>query len=289
MGRFYRSVWISDVHLSVHDARADLVYSFLNRIKCDHLYLVGDLIDVWSLRNRWHWPREYNEVIHKLLKRSRKGAHVVYIPGNHDEFFRNFVGYRFGDVEIRANAIHTTADGRRFLVLHGDEFDIIVRYRRTLSLLANWAYGRLLTLNRMVNAVRRFFGWPYWSMSTAIARKVQHAVKHLADFEELLVAEARRQRVDGVICGHTHRPALRDHDGVWYCNTGDWLENCTALVEHEDGRMELLWWKEELAAATEQVDPQDAAPTLTAAQRPVRRFWTRRPAAARQPVNLPID
>ncbi len=242
---FYRSVWISDVHLCTKDSQADLLYRFLDSIRCDYLYLVGDIIDVWSLRNRWHWPNQYNEVVHKLLKRSRKGAKVVYIPGNHDEFFRGFVGYRFGDVKIMSHAFHKTADGRRFLVIHGDEFDTIVRYRPWLSHLASWAYGHLITLNRAVNAVRRWFGKPYWSLSGAIKRKVKQAVKHLHDYEDLLTREAKRRNVDGIICGHNHQPAMREMGGILYCNTGDWVENCTALVESPTGELRLVWFRDE--------------------------------------------
>ncbi|MBN1513089.1 MAG: UDP-2,3-diacylglucosamine diphosphatase [Phycisphaerae bacterium] len=243
--RFYRSVWISDAHLCSKDARADLLYTFLDSIKVDYLYLVGDIVDVWALRQKWHWPPQYNEVIHKLLKRSRKGARVFYIPGNHDDFFRSFVGYQFGDVRIVSDRIHETADGRRFLVLHGDEFDSIVLYRRWLSHLGSWAYRYLIAINRMVNWVRRLLGRPYWSLSGAIKRKVQSAVKHLTSFEQLLTAEARHRRVDGVICGHTHQPAIHEIEGILYCNTGDWIESCTALVEHADGRIELVWWAKE--------------------------------------------
>jgi UDP-2,3-diacylglucosamine pyrophosphatase LpxH len=243
---FYRSVWISDVHLATRDCQSEMVYSFLDSIKCDHLYLVGDIIDMWALKKRWFWPAQYNEVIHKLLKRSRKGAHVYLIPGNHDEFFRDFVGYEFGAVEIVAHAIHETVDGRRFLVIHGDEFDTVVRYHTWLSRLESVAYGYLIMLNRVVNAFRRRMGKPYWSLSGAIKRKVKQAVKYLTHFEELLTREAKRLKVDGVICGHIHQPAMREMDGILYCNTGDWVENCTAIVEHEDGRLDLLWWHKEL-------------------------------------------
>lgn len=246
MKTFYRSVWISDVHLSTKDARADMVYSFLNSIKVDYLYLVGDIIDVWALRKKWHWPNQYNEVVHKILKRSRKGARVFFIPGNHDEFFRQFVGMRFGQVKVVAQAVHQTADGRRLLVLHGDEFDTIVRYHLWMSHLGSWAYRYLIAVNRLVNWVRRLFGLPYYSLSGAIKRRVQAAVKHLTHFEEMVVREARREQADGVICGHTHQPAMQELDGILYCNTGDWVEHCTALVEHEDGRIELLHWPSEL-------------------------------------------
>jgi UDP-2,3-diacylglucosamine pyrophosphatase LpxH len=243
---FYRSVWISDIHLGTKDCQSEMLYNFLDSIKVDYLYLVGDIIDMWSIKRKWHWPKQYNEVIHKLLKRSRKGAKVFLIPGNHDEFFRDFVGYQFGDVQIVDRACHETADGRRFLVLHGDEFDTVILYRPWLSHLASWAYNHLILLNRMVNAVRRRFGKPYWSLSGAIKRKVKQAVKYLTNFEDLMTTEANRQKVDGVICGHVHQPALRTIKGVTYCNTGDWIENCTALAEKEDGSLEIIWWHREM-------------------------------------------
>ncbi len=246
--RSYRSVWISDVHLCTKDCQTNLLYSFLDSIKCDYLYLVGDIIDMWALKKRWHWPNQYNEVVHKLLKRSRKGAKVLFIPGNHDDFFRAFVGYRFGEVEIVSKAHHMTADGRRFLVLHGDEFDTVVLYHNWLSRLGSWAYEYLIVVNRIVNAVRRRLNKPYWSLSGAIKRKVKQAVKYLTNFEDLLAHEAKRQRLDGVICGHIHQPAIQEMQGILYCNTGDWVENCTALVEHADGRLELIWWHQETDA-----------------------------------------
>jgi len=245
MKTFYRSVWISDVHLCTRDCQAEQLYDFLGSIRCDYLYLVGDIIDVEALRKRWWWPAQYNEVVHKLLKRARKGAKVVFIPGNHDVFFRDFIGYQFGDIEIRDRAIHTTADGRRFLVIHGDQFDALVMYHGWVSHLGSWAYGYLTLVNRVVNRLRRWFGLPYWSMSGAIKRKVKHAVRFINKFEVLLVQEAKRIGVDGVICGHVHQPAMHDLGGLRYCNSGDWIENCTAVVEHENGELEILWWHRE--------------------------------------------
>lgn len=245
--RLYRSVWISDVHLCTRDVQVDMLYNFLDSIKVDYLYLVGDIIDVWSLQKKWFWPNQYNEIIHKLLKRSRKGARVFYIPGNHDEMFRNFVGYRFGEVTIVSRIFHKTADGRRFLVMHGDEFDAAVRYK-WLPRLGAWAYHYLTFINRMFNLVRRWMGKPYWSLSGAVKRKVKSAVRFVSKFEDVMVEQAREHKVDGVICGHIHQPVLRELDGgLLYCNTGDWIENCTALVEHHDGRLELLWWHDEVA------------------------------------------
>ena len=259
MKRFYRSVWISDVHLCTKDSQVELLYDFLDSIKCDYLYLVGDMIDVWALRKKWHWPNQYNEVVHKLLKRSRKGARVFYIPGNHDDFFRDFVGYEFGAVRIVSHAYHRTADGRRLLVLHGDEFDTVVRHHLWLSHLGSWIYRYVIGLNRMINAVRRLLGRPGWSLSGAIKRKVQQAVKHLANFEDLLIHEAKRQQVDGLVCGHTHQTDFRTVEGILYCNTGDWIESCSALVEHPDGSLEIIRWREELERAAQTPEPAAVA------------------------------
>ncbi|MCB9850983.1 MAG: UDP-2,3-diacylglucosamine diphosphatase [Phycisphaerales bacterium] len=281
MSTFYRSVWISDLHLASLESQAQLVHSFLDQMKCDYLYLVGDIIDVWTLRKKWYWPKLYNEVMHKLLKRSRKGAKIVYIPGNHDEFFRSFVGFTFGDIEVKTRDIHTTADGKRLLVTHGDEFDAVVRHRRAFSLLCNGAHQHLIRLNHVVNFIRRLFGLREWRLSVAVARKMQNAFRHLKNYEDLLVEEALRNEVDGVVCGHSHRPALLERDGILYCNCGDWTENCTALVEHTDGRLELLNWRDIIAAQSTEED--DTAPP--AAPR-FRRFMPRRTQAPTIPSTI---
>jgi len=261
MKTFYRSVWISDVHLCTRDCQSEMLYTFLDSIKCDYLYLVGDIVDFWALRRRWLWPAQYNEVMHKLLKRARKGAKVIYIPGNHDEFLRDFVGYRFGDIEIARDAVHVTADGRRLLVIHGDEFDAVVIYHNWLAHLGSWAYGYLIYLNRWYNAVRRRLGWPYWSLSGAIKRRVKRAIEFLSRFESAVIQEAQRRGVDGVVCGHVHQPAMRTTDGILYCNTGDWIENCTALVESEEGELRLIWWHSQIDNRC-----QDMASTVTLPQ-----------------------
>ncbi|MCO6435849.1 MAG: UDP-2,3-diacylglucosamine diphosphatase [Phycisphaerae bacterium] len=262
MKQYYRSVWISDLHLGNRDSQVDAIYSFLDSIHCDYLYLVGDIVDLWSLKRRWFWPKLYNEVLHKVLKRSRRGAKVIFIPGNHDEFFRDFVGYRFGDVEIRSQAIHETVDGKRLLVVHGDEFDAIVVYHKWLSKLGAWAYDYLIALNRWVNAFRRVLGMPYWSLSGAAKRRVKQAVKYVTNFEKVLSEKARREGVDGVICGHIHQPALRDADGVLYGNSGDWVENCTALVENEFGELELIWWRSRMDVRCVDMADAVALPTI---------------------------
>lgn len=265
--RHYRSVWVSDVHLCTKDCQAEALYAFLDGLRCDYLYLVGDIIDIWALQRRWHWPKQYNEVLHKLLKRSRKGSKVTFIPGNHDDLFRNFIGYTFGDVEILEHTYHETADGRKFLVLHGDEFDTVVQYHTWLSKAGSMAYRYLIMLNRLVNTVRRAFGWPYWSLSGVVKRRVKQAVNFMTRYEEILTREAKRQEVDGVICGHIHDPKIIERDGILYCNTGDWVENCSALVEHEDGTLEIVYWHEELAeherSQREAAVPTNATPTLS--------------------------
>ena len=239
---YYRAVWISDAHLCSRDCQAECLLSFLKRTKCDYLYLVGDIFDVWQLKRRWFWPQTFNNVIHKILGKARKGARVIYIPGNHDECFRDYAGTNFGGVEIVRNAIHTTRTGRKFLVLHGDEFDVVVQCNKGLAVLGSAAYDYLIYLNRAINAVRRRFDLPYWSLAACLKHKVKNAVKYVGSFEHAVVREARKNGVDGVICGHIHQPTIKDIDGVTYCNTGDWVENCTALVENEKGELELIHW-----------------------------------------------
>lgn len=246
----FRTIWISDFHLGTKRARADLLLDFLKHTESDTLYLVGDIIDSWSLKKHWYWDQSHNDVIQKLLRKARKGTRVIYIPGNHDENFRDFVGLRFGRVAVLQDAIHITADRKRYLVLHGDEFDGVVRYAKWLSLLGDWAYERAMDLNRVVNMVRRRLGLPYWSLSAFLKRKVKHAVQFISSFETALVREARKRGADGVVCGHIHTPQIETIGGIHYCNDGDWVESCSALVEHFDGRMELINWTEPARSAT---------------------------------------
>ena len=259
----YRSIWISDVHLASRDCRADYLLSFLKHNKSDYLYLVGDFIDVWQLKRRWYWPQALNNVIQKVLARAKKGAKVIYIPGNHDECLRDFSGAQFGGVQISKQAIHVTADGRRFLVLHGDEFDAIVQHNRWMALLGDAAYGYLIWVNCMFNYMRRKLNMPYWSLSGYIKGRVKNAVRFVGAYEDAVVHFARKHNVDGVICGHIHQPAMKPLHGIEYCNTGDWIENCTALVEHHDGRMALVHWAKEwpdmtVGVASEVADDEDA-------------------------------
>jgi UDP-2,3-diacylglucosamine pyrophosphatase LpxH len=240
----YRSIWISDVHLGTRGCNSGLLLDFLRSTESDYLYLVGDIVDIWRIRRAWYWRQEHNDVVQKLLRKARKGTRVIYIPGNHDENFRDFAGHRFGRVAVLPEATHIAADGRRFLVLHGDQFDAVVTYARWLAYVGDRAYNFALSANVWFNVLRRRLGFPYWSLSAYLKHKVKNAVEYIGNYEKAVVAEARRRGVDGVICGHIHCAEIRSIDGVLYCNDGDWVESCTALVEHHDGRLELLRWAE---------------------------------------------
>ena len=242
--RTYRSIWISDVHLGTKGCKADFLLEFLRISHSDYLYLVGDIIDGWRLKRGWFWPQSHNDVVQKLLRKARKGTHVVYVPGNHDEFARDYVGQSFGSVEVVAEAIHHTKDGRRLLVVHGDAFDGVVRYARWLAVLGDQAYTVALALNHWLNLARRRMGYPYWSLSAYLKHKVKNAVKYIGDYETAVVDEARSRGVDGVVCGHIHHAEMRLENGCLYANCGDWVESCSALVEHNDGRFEIIRWAE---------------------------------------------
>jgi len=246
--RHYRTIWISDIHLGTRGCNADLLLDFLDHVDSDTLYLAGDIIDGWRLKRRYYWPERHNAVIRRVMKRAKRGTRVIYIPGNHDEMFRQFAGMNFGGVEIRKKALHVTADGRRLLVLHGDEFDAVVMGAKWLAFLGDAAYQLLLGMNGTINWIRRHFDLPYWSLSKHAKQKVKNAVEFISRFEEAVAHEALTKNVDGVVCGHIHTAEVRQFGDVIYYNDGDWVEGCTALVEHFDGRMEILHWAEEVAA-----------------------------------------
>ncbi len=254
--RTYRTLFISDVHLGTRGCQAEMFLDFLRHFEAETIYLVGDIVDCWRLRRGWYWPQEHNDVVQKLLRKARKGARIVYVPGNHDEVLRDYTGTHFGGIEVVRRAVHETADGRRFLIIHGDEFDVVVRYAKWLALLGDWAYVVALGFNTYFNLARRKFGFGYWSLSAWLKLKVKNAVNFIGEFEQALVAEAKRSGVDGVVCGHIHHSANRDMGGVEYVNCGDWVESCTAVVEHHDGRLEVINWPELIKAKT--VSLQDA-------------------------------
>jgi UDP-2,3-diacylglucosamine pyrophosphatase LpxH len=237
----YRTIWISDLHLGIRESKTEFLLDFLRCNRADRYYLVGDVVDGWALQRSWYWPDAHNDVIQALLDIARR-TDVTYIPGNHDEAARRFPGIRLGGIDIRKQATHTTADGRRFLILHGDEFDGVIRHARWLSKVGAWAYIGTLKLNRYVNRVRRWLSMPYWSVSAYLKQRTKRAVQFIADFEHAVARRAQTKDVDGVVCGHIHQPEMRSIDGVQYVNTGDWVESCTALVEHHDGRLEIVRW-----------------------------------------------
>lgn len=240
--RKYRTVFISDVHLGTKGCQAELLLDFIRHIECDTLYLVGDIVDGWKLRSGWHWPQAHNDVVQKILRMARKGVRVIYVPGNHDDRIRDFIGVHFGGVVVARDAIHETADGRRFLVLHGDEFDGVVQHAKWLAFVGDYAYRVLIAANTLFNRARRRLGFGYWSLSAFLKTRVKNALQFVENFEAAVAGEARRRGVDGVICGHIHKAEMRDIDGIAYINDGDWVESCSALVEHEDGRLEILEW-----------------------------------------------
>ncbi len=238
----YRSLFISDVHLGSRGCQAKYLLDFLQTTQCKQLYLVGDIVDVWEMRNGIYWPEAHNAVVREVLEKARSGTEVIYIPGNHDELLRAHLGAEFGAVLIRDEVIHECANGERFLVLHGDRFDGVVQQSRWLAQLGASAYDNLLALNGLLNRIRRQLGLRYWSLAGYLKQRVKHAVQYIGNFETALALEAQRIGVNGMICGHIHHAEMREIGATLYCNCGDWVESCTALVEHHDGRLELVRW-----------------------------------------------
>ncbi len=238
-----RAVFISDLHLGTPGCQAEALLDFLRTHPSDFLYLVGDIVDGWQLRRRWYWPQSHNDVVQKLLRRARKGCRVVFVPGNHDEFARAFIGHQFGGIEVMQDAVHTTADGRSLWVMHGDYFDGVVQCAKWLAYLGDNLYEFTLRVNRHLNTLRARLGMPYWSLSAYLKHRVKTALNYVMDFEVAVAHEAKRRGHHGVVCGHIHRAEMREIDGTLYCNDGDWVESRTALVEHLDGRLKLVHWR----------------------------------------------
>jgi UDP-2,3-diacylglucosamine pyrophosphatase LpxH len=246
----YRTVWISDLHLGTRGCNAQGLLDFLRQTECERLYLVGDIVDLWRLRRDHYWPQSHNDVVQKILRKARKGADVVLIPGNHDEFGRHFTGV-YGKVVVKQRDVYTTAAGRRLLVMHGHEFDAVTTHARWLAYLGDIGYQFLLWVNRPLNFLRRQFGLDYWSLSAYAKSRVKNAVSFISQFEDAVARYAQMHRADGIVCGHIHTPSVKQIRGVAYYNTGDWVESSTALVEHTDGRIELVRWGEVERPATE--------------------------------------
>jgi len=240
-----RTIFISDLHIGTPGFQAQALLDFLRKHPSENLYLIGDIVDGWALRRRWHWPQAHNDVIQKLLRRVRKGCRVIYVPGNHDEFARHFVGHAFGGVEVVREAEHITQDGKRLWVIHGDDFDSVIQTAKWLAYIGDWLYEFSLRMNTWLNRVRSRCGWSYWSLSAYLKLKVKKAVNFISDFELAVAEQARQRGFDGVVCGHIHHAEIRDINGVLYCNDGDWVESLSALVEWQDGRLEVIHWREQ--------------------------------------------
>lgn len=263
----YRSVFISDVHLGTADCQAEYLLDFLEKVHCETLYLVGDIVDLIAMQRRVHLSPAHGAVIQKLLSIAAGDTRVVYVPGNHDEFLRRFCGQTVAGVELHQKVVHTTADGRRFMVCHGDQFDQVVRCSPLMLLVGDRAHGLLLRLNRWFNAWRRLQGKPYWSLAAWIKGRIGSARTFIRRFELAALTAAEKGHYDGFICGHIHSAGfLRSPEGL-YCNDGDWVEHCTALVEQADGQLQLLHWSEQPAIMA--TEPEAPAPEVCGDRRPV--------------------
>ena len=254
--RHVRTAWISDIHLGTRSSNAAALLDFIRDHEVATLYIVGDLIDVWQMRRGVYWPQQHNDVIQKILRKARKGTRIIYIPGNHDEFVSGFYG-DYGNITIQKHAIHTTADGRRILVMHGHELDTVVQNVRWLAFAGDVGYQLLLSLNPLINFIRRRCGFGYWSLSAYVKKRVKDAVSFIGEFEKAIVRYAEDYEVDAVLCGHIHSAAIRQFGRVTYYNCGDWVETCSALVEDETGAVELVNYHPFSAAP--QLPPASAA------------------------------
>jgi UDP-2,3-diacylglucosamine pyrophosphatase LpxH len=253
-----RTLFISDVHLGTRGCRADLLVDFLRSHDAETLFLIGDIVDGWRLKSSWYWPKAHTDVLQELLRQACRGTRLVYVPGNHDEFLRNYIGTLFSGIEVVERAIHRGADGRNYLIVHGDHFDFVIRHARWLARLGDWAYRAALMSNVGFNQIRRRLGLAYWSFSAWAKSSVKNVVSYIGRFEEALSSEAKRCDVQGVICGHIHHAVMHDDFGVRYINTGDWVESCSGVVEHYDGRFEIILWTK-TQSRTMQSEPDPAA------------------------------
>jgi len=254
-----RTVWISDVHLGFRGCSAELLLDFLHTVECETLYLVGDIVDVWNMKRGLYWPQAHNNVVRSLLGKAKHDTRVVFVPGNHDEVFRDFEDMEFGNIVIRREVEHELSDGRRLLVLHGDDFDRVVQCSPWLARLGSHAYDVLLYCNRWINWGRRRLGLGYWSLAGYLKHRVKNAVNYISNFEEAVAHEARSRGLDGVVCGHIHHAEIRDIGTIRYHNCGDWVESHTALVERHDGSVELLHWRDYLSEVSSEAAAVTAA------------------------------
>ena len=250
--RHHRTIWISDIHLGTRGCKAELLLDFLKHNDSDLLYLVGDIVDGWRLASGWYWPSSHSEVVNEILRKAANGTRVIYVPGNHDEFLRDYTDLCLAGIEVKFEAMHETADGRQLLVMHGDHFDSVVTYARWLAKAGDHAYELAMLMNEAVAFVRRRIGMPYWSLSQWLKTKVKNAVEYISRFEEAVAREAERRGIDGIVCGHIHKAEIRRIGDVLYCNDGDWVEGCTALAEDRFGNLSIIDWAGEVSRATQQ-------------------------------------
>ena len=243
----YKTIFISDIHLGSKACQAELLLDFLKHNDSEKLYLVGDIVDGWRLKRKWYWPQSHNDVVQKILRKARKNTEIIYVPGNHDEGLRRYIGTHFGGIEVRPTDIYEAVNGDKYLVLHGDSFDNVMLYARWLAYVGDHAYDLVLRLNTVFNGLRRLMGLRYWSLSSYLKIKVKNAVQFISEFERVLANEAQKAGVQGVICGHIHHAEMRKYGDIIYMNDGDWVESCSALVEHFDGTWEIIFWADIVA------------------------------------------
>lgn len=240
--RQLRALFLSDVHLGMRPTRIGQLVDFLKHHDAETIYLIGDIVDGWRLARSWYWPADYTTFVEQLIEKAARGTRIVVLPGNHDEFLRDYLGTYFGEVEFVDRTVHTTANGKTYLVMHGDQFDVVVAHAKWLAYVGDWAYRMALRINIFINWVRRRLRRPYWSLSAWAKNKVKNAVSIIGRFEEALTMAARETGVDGVICGHIHFADMHERMGIHYINTGDWVESCTAIGETGEGAFELIRW-----------------------------------------------
>ena len=243
----YKTIFISDIHLGSKACQAELLLDFLKHNDSEKLYLVGDIVDGWRLKRKWYWPQSHNDVVQKILRKARKNTEIIYVPGNHDEGLRRYIGTHFGGIEVRPTDIYEAVNGDKYLVLHGDSFDNVMLYARWLASIGDHAYDLVLRLNTVFNGLRRLMGLRYWSLSSYLKIKVKNAVQFISEFERVLANEAQKAGVQGVICGHIHHAEMKQYGDIIYMNDGDWVESCSALIEHFDGTWEIIFWADSVA------------------------------------------
>ena len=261
----YQAIWLSDIHLGCKDCKAHFLLDLLEQVDAKTIYLVGDIIDIWALEKRVHWPASHKQVIDSIIDKAHKGTRVVYVPGNHDEKVRRYIGMTFADIEIHRDIVHTTQSGQKLIVTHGDEFDGQVCLGEWQSKLGDVLYDFLLFLNRCCNGIRKQLGWGYWSLAGYIKSRVKGAAQAIERYKDAAIEHAKSKGVDGIVCGHIHQPDMEYKNGTLYCNDGDWIENCTMLAEHADGRLELIYWTETVQSLTQLDIAQNPTPANQAA------------------------